>query len=526
MSLTSLSLATAGMTWTAATAAPGGATHAAYLKTRWVTQPTDHFAFPQRQSPPQTTTFQQRVLVNFTHYGGEGSPVFFYFGNEAPVELYAEHTGLMWENAPAFKAGVVFAEHRGYGQSLLGGGGSETACDLSLITTEQALADFADVIETLRRERRPSAVIGFGGSYGGMLATWFRRAYPHLVDGVIAASAPILAYLGMEPPYEPNAYARVVTRDAGPVCAKAVRAALKQMTEVGAVDPATLSREFKTCAPISRDDVPDLVVWAQDYYNTLAMGEFDFPSDYVSPVPGVPLPARPLTKACAKQVAWSAKGFPLRGLVEAAGIYHNVSGDVPCYFNSPKGSHHFQRGAPPKRLGIASSAMRLRSPVQEKHEEACTASWDWQFCTQHAMPFSQGTPQDMFYPFVPYDFEEETKACEARFGTTRREPLWSRVAHGGLRGFQATLTNVVFSNGARDPWSAGGVTSSRGFHPSVKTVWMPSGAHHTDLMFSDPRDPADIVRARVAEVEAMWGWVRQAQGRHNQADGVVALAID
>ena len=38
--------------------------------------------------------------------------VFFYVGNEADVTLYVEHTGLMWENAQAMNARIVFAEHR------------------------------------------------------------------------------------------------------------------------------------------------------------------------------------------------------------------------------------------------------------------------------------------------------------------------------------------------------------------------------------------------------------------------------
>ena len=36
------------------------------------------------------------------------------------------------------------------------------------------------------------------------------------------------------------------------------------------------------------------------------------------------------------------------------------------------------------------------------------------------------------------------------------------------------------------------------------------GAHHIDLMFSDPADTPDIVAARGFEVATMHGWVKQA----------------
>ncbi len=79
---------------------------------------------------------------------------------------YLNATGLIWENAPAFGALIIFAEHRYYGVSKPF---HKTLKEhMQFLTSEQAMADYAELITELKHELHAtdSAVIGFGGSYG------------------------------------------------------------------------------------------------------------------------------------------------------------------------------------------------------------------------------------------------------------------------------------------------------------------------------------------------------------------------
>jgi len=78
---------------------------------------------------------------------------------------------------------IVFAEHRYFGGSIPEIDGIEHC--LSYLSSQEALADYASVVRRIRSEwgGDKSAVIAFGGSYGGMLSSWMRIMYPHAVDG-------------------------------------------------------------------------------------------------------------------------------------------------------------------------------------------------------------------------------------------------------------------------------------------------------------------------------------------------------
>ena len=71
----------------------------------YLEQNIDHFNWAPPLGDAQKTTYAQRYFVNDQYWDKDGhGPVFFYFGNEDNVELYVNHTGLMWESAAAFKA--------------------------------------------------------------------------------------------------------------------------------------------------------------------------------------------------------------------------------------------------------------------------------------------------------------------------------------------------------------------------------------------------------------------------------------
>ena len=73
------------------------------------------------------------------------------------------------------------------------------------------MMDFVELLKDLKKEPgyEKSAVIAFGGSYGGMLAAWMRLKYPHVIQGAIAASAPVYFFPGYINPY---AYTYVATQ--------------------------------------------------------------------------------------------------------------------------------------------------------------------------------------------------------------------------------------------------------------------------------------------------------------------------
>ena len=174
------------------------------------------------------------------------------------------------------------------------------------------MADFSEMVHHVKGvyETPDSAVISFGGSYGGMLSSWMRFKYPHVIDGAIAASAPIFSFMGGVPAADTNFYAKGVSYDVstkGGVksawCEANFREAFsrERLAYIGANAEGrqALEKAFNLCAPLPDDPSSgwSITYWVNDALSYMSMGNYPYPSSYILNGDGY-LPAFPVINGC------------------------------------------------------------------------------------------------------------------------------------------------------------------------------------------------------------------------------------
>ncbi|XP_064636783.1 lysosomal Pro-X carboxypeptidase-like isoform X2 [Lineus longissimus] len=389
--------------------------------------------------------------------------------------------GFMWEIAPIFKALVIFAEHRYYGKSMPYGKDSyKDPAHLQYFTSEQALADYAVFIRNITKDAgRNNPVIVFGGSYGGMLAAWFRMKYPHLVAGAIAASAPIWQFTGLT---DCHMFNKIVTADYeghSKACADNIRNTWAVINKNGATAQGRqfLTNTFKMCKTLSStSDVEAFKAWLYEVYGNLAMINYPYATSFLEPVP-----AWPVIAAC-DQISRSSysEADLMKALFKTVSIYFNYTGSAKC-------------------LNISQQASGSLSDN----------GWDFQACTEMAMPMCADGVTDMFEP-SPWNFSAFSDDCYKSW-KVRPQRDWV-ITHYADRDIRAA-SNIVFSNGQLDPWSGGGVLKT--VNPSLPTPFIAEAAHHLDLRSSNPADPVSVRKVRLLEMANIRNWISYWKEEHS-----------
>ncbi|XP_030009006.1 lysosomal Pro-X carboxypeptidase [Sphaeramia orbicularis] len=443
-------------------------------ETFYFDQKIDHFGFLE------DGTFKQRYLVSDKHWHQSGGPILFYTGNEGDITWFCNNTGFMWEIAEELGAMLVFAEHRYYGESLPFG--QESYSDskhLNYLTSEQALADFAVLIQNMKNMvpgAQNSPVIAVGGSYGGMLAAWFRMKYPSVVVGALASSAPIWQFPGMVPC---GAFYKIVTQDfakSGHNCDANIRKSWKAINNISSTASGLqwLSEVFSLCTSLkNKADAAAFKAWLQETWVNLAMVDYPYEANFLEP-----LPRWPIQVVC-KYLSFDSPVSDyqlLHGVSQAAKVYYNYTGSTSC-------------------LNISQTATGSLGAL----------GWFYQACTEMVMPMCTDGVQDMFEA-DEWNFQAFSDECSAMFGVRPRAE-WAGTVYGGKD--IASHSNIIFSNGGLDPWSSGGVTVN--ISASVVSILIPDGAHHLDLRYRNDKDPPSVRAARALELQYFREWIKQAK---------------
>lgn len=444
---------------------------------KYFTQILDHFNF----HPQSYQTFQQRYLINDKYWGGAktNAPIFLYTGNEGDIEWFAQNTGFMFEQAPHFKALLVFIEHRFYGKSIPYGGDKEVAYSnastLGYLSSTQAMADYATLIIDLKKNltATDSPVVAFGGSYGGMLAAWFRLKYPHVTIGALASSSPILNFENVTSPYSFNNIVTQDFRSESENCYKVIKGSWQQIQNTakhhGGLE--LLRKSFRICNNyISANYLEN---WLTTAYVYTAMTDYPTPSNFLNP-----LPAYPVKQMCRAIDDPTVGNDTFAKLYGAANIYYNYTGSEKCF------------------------------DLDDDSDPHGLAEWTWQACTEMIMPTS-GNNKESIFQASKWDYNNRATFCKKYFDIEPR-PNWITTEFGGhnigmvLKRFGS---NIIFFNGLRDPWSGGGVL--RNISKSIVAIVAKKGAHHVDLRFSSIDDPKWLQDVRKKEVQIISKWISQ-----------------
>ncbi|CCI45534.1 unnamed protein product [Albugo candida] len=460
----------------------------------WITQRVDHFSWPSTYTSSQPPLFyKQRYLINNQTWDPNDpkAPIFFYTGNEASdVTLYANHTGLMWEYASHFKALIVFAEHRFYGLSQPFNSSQLIPSQLRYLSHEQAVADYAVLLKHIQDrfhgERHP--VIAFGGSYGGMLAAWFRIKYPGIVHGAIASSAPIFGFPEGYPTINVSDYWKIVTQNAqitagsAANCVENVREAWNVLFSLAETlsGRSQLAKIFHTCGPLEHiSDVHHLALWSLNAFSVLSMGNYPYPSAYLSNGKAE-LPAWPMHSACSFLADQHPDPITLvSSLFRAVSVLYNATKQMECV-NVPR------------------------------NMQSIDGIWDFHYCTE-MLPqetyFSSNGITDMFWNrTVTMTFVRQH--CERVWGTVP-DPEFIRILYGDASSLLSAASNIVFTNGMLDPWRCCGVKKSPARNKRIKVLNIEKAAHHLDLFFHHSDDPKAVIDARYVQVSNIRSWIEE-----------------
>ncbi|XP_066920969.1 dipeptidyl peptidase 2-like [Clytia hemisphaerica] len=450
-------------------------------QTKYIGQFIDHFNFLGSAGP--NGRYQQRYLISDAYFDGKG-PILFYTGNEGDITNFWDNTGFVFALAKRFKGLILFGEHRYYGKSLPFGDQSFKGDNIGFLTTEQALADFAYLVKQVKKDHsaQNNTVFAFGGSYGGMLTAYMRYKYPDIIDGGVASSAPFMTVAGNRPRSEFWEAVTNTFHKADSTCPTSVQqgfSALIKLFDSGDVGKQVIQSTFNLCPEQMKN--PNLknnvLLWARNAFTLLAMVDYPYPADFMAKLPG-----HPVNVAC----SYIKGANKLSGLANITSLLYGP--DAKCHDTFTE----YVYCADPTGCGTGPDA----------------PPWDYQACTELALPGSSTNETDMFPP-LQFTLEMRQHYCAGKFGLGMSRNDWYGTHYFGTLDEIKHASRLIFPNGDLDPWMPGGVLED--LSDDLIAIVIEGGAHHLDLREANDADPQSVIDAREKIATILQNWMEHPE---------------
>jgi len=414
------------------------------------------------------STFKQRYIVNQTYWRGNGYPIFVMLGGEGPMgETELAGHFIINEKAAEYGALMVSIEHRFYGLSTPGDGTLSTE-NLHLLSADQALADYAVVIDFIKKTYKAadSKVVTFGGSYSGSLSAWMRQKYPNLVDIGYASSAPVQAQLDFPE------YFKVVVESAGPTCTSRIAEAFKTINNLIKSNPSKLLSDFNACSKMESD-----------------LDEVTFLESLSDSVAGV------------VQYSGDNNGLGRMWNVTRMCDLIGTTGDAYESYVAFTRTFMASQGEECTESNYQDMITSLKN-TDPTSPDAAGRSWTYQTCVEYGyyqtvessdVPFSDRITLDYFLTM-----------CKDLYGIDKTSPEksvdYTNAYYGGR---DVKSDKIVFLNGSVDPWHALGLISDTPKPEDMPVYYIKGTAHCADLYGTSVNDLASLTYAR----EQAWKYV-------------------
>ncbi|KAJ3273484.1 hypothetical protein HDV01_004404 [Terramyces sp. JEL0728] len=408
------------------------------------TQLRDHF------NPSDTTTWMQNYFVNDDYYQ-KGGPIFLQIGGEAAIDTTYLPIQLETNLAQRYNGKHIILEHRYYGNSAPVNNPGFTLSNYQWLSSEQAIEDVANFI---RSYNAPAGTkwIATGGS---SLAAWARMLHPDLIFAAHSSSAPVLAQADFWQ-YGYGVDQGIARSGGSDACATGWRRAVA-LSDAASMTPDSDIREARTKAQYSIS-----LSFSVQYKKSISPFTYNGQTTTL------------LDAVCGGQLFPSFTN-PQASDADALGDYNSLV-----------------------------KALQTQSVTTGGVPSGNAAnSWQYQVCTEFGFFFT-AEQQTSFSSY--FTLARRAQECQGTFGPSipAADVGTTNSKYKGLD-IVNQATNILFVQGAIDPWRYLGVTGVP--NGNNKFISIPNGHHCTDLKLPDSSSTSDVVAAHNS-ILAVWDkWI-------------------